>query len=756
MARSSFNTRKEGTGYYESKVDKDPFYKTLGIFNNIFKKKFRLVSGGYNATDCKENIYVNFGETSYARIVGFSRQGSSDSKSVYGLSCGHEWEGNIGKALDGSEWGVCWICGSHQAYLGFEHEWQHIVFKSDIPAQFLFCEGYTAQLRKLAPHIPEKEIFDFLKMLVNVFDDIRCNSLWEKIYPGSAAQIWQRWQRLARENSWEIKDKGDSFLNYVFLVAFGVPTDAKGPFENLRPIIEWAVSKVKYRGFANMLTQVRVVIEHCMASVLAQMTPPPVLPQPPTGQSNSGQENQRGNDPSTSCDSSGIDAGDSDSQGSDQTGNGTDPSSSLQTKPISGQEYGRPSTSGDAPNNAEGNLSGGISSTAVSSLSQSSAPAVGSSPGDVLRALIKGATPLEGEKHLDADLGDIDAARRANSTKAMIAKVLSDDVTNLQDIDQRMPTGVIDQDMQATIDLATKAIAQQVSKDSQLTDDAKAKVIIIDVPPSGISASSIIALEPETKTNIAKMRAAFFKAMGKQKAHRASEGTHIDVQAYIQYKLDRQDPEVFLTEETQQGFSYSIVCDMSGSMTGTFPRVAQAAEMLRESLDFPFVRGDVWGFRGADGHHGEVWLYRYEQGVRGYLGKGFNGRKEYPVKCGGVTPMNTAINVTAKHQHVCVSEGMAKRMFLLTDGSPLQERLGGGGISAAALKRFVANEIRKARSRGIQVYTIVIGEHAIGESDCFRMFGPKKLWRRATVGDVGDVLASLVLDNFQRYLLHKG
>lgn len=762
MARSKFSSSgRSGTssdGNYEPKVDRDPFYRTLAIFNSLFKKKFKLEQGTQNATDCKEKIYVNFGETMFSSIVGFSRSSEKDGKSIYTLACGHEWEGNAGHALDGSKSGACWKCGSHQAYLGFEHEWQHIIFKSDIPAQFLFCEGYTDQLSKMAPHVDKGEINAFLKLLVNAFDDIRCNSLWEKIYPGSADQIWKRWQRLARK----LQSKDDNFLTFIFAVAFSVPTNPNGPFEHLRPVVEWAVSKVKYRGFANMLVQVRVVIEHCMAAVLATM--PPALPPPPPLPPQPAPQQDHQDDPSSGNQGTGdsSDQPSDASQGDDDGKSGGDPTGSSDGGVASGQAP-------DSGGQGGGQEHQPTSSDQDPSASQVSHPSVGTGtgpdPSKALQTLLAGASALdEKEKHLGPDFVDINKAKTSQSMGAMIAKILSDDVTDLQDIDQRMPTGVPDRDMQTAIDFVTKALEEQQSLDSQLTNDAKARVTIIDVPPEGIPPSSVVVLETETKLHIARMRAAFFKAMGKKKAQRSSEGTEIDVQAYIQYKLDRQDPDVFLTEEVQQGFSYSIVCDMSGSMSGTFPQVAQAAEMLRESLDFPFVHGDVWGFRGGEGfssdkHAGEVWLYRYSPHVRGYIGKGYSqnarGRWEYPVRCGGITPMNTAINITARHQHRCVSEGMAKRMFLLTDGSPLQTRISGGQISPEVLKKFVANEIRKARNRGIQVYTMVIGEHAIPEEDCLKMFGPRKFWRRVANKDVGRELSNLVIDNFQKYLSNK-
>lgn len=727
MARSSYSTsrKKGGSATYQTKVDRDPFYRTNGIFNGVFKKKFKLVPDSQNATDCKERIYVNFGETMPSRIVSLEGPGKSDNKSVYKLDCGHNWEGNAGHPTDGSKYGMCWECGAHQAYLGFEHEWQHIVFKSDIPAQMLFAMSYADQLLKNAPGVDRVELIKFLKLLVNAFDDIRCNSLWEKIYPGSAEQIWDRWERLTKLKS----DLDTNFLHYVFAVAFDVDTP-NSAFEPMRQDIKWAVEKVKYRGFANMLLTVRFVVENCVTKLLDNL-PKKKEPPPPTPPSPQDQQNAQDQQPS---DGSSQPQG---AQGQDDDGDSDNSAGGSDDRPAQGQ------SSGSSPSSDIQGSSGGQEDTSKA-----------------LSQLVAGASPLDdGEHHLDPDIIDIDNAKKSQGTQAMIAKALSSDVDDKDDLDQRMPTGVPDPDMQATIDHATMAISQK-TPDSQLTSNAKAIVTIIDVPAHGIDVDKYVTLSDETKSHIARMRATFFKAMGKQKAMRAASGSQIDVQAYMQYKLTRQDPEVFVAEEVQQGFSYSIVCDMSGSMSGTFPQVAQAAEMLREALDFPFVRGDVWGFRGGEEKEGEVWMYRYAHDVRGYLGKGwakgfYGGKSEYQVRCGGITPMNTAINITVQHQYRHVSEGMAKRMFLLTDGSPLQTRVSGGFIHPDALRKFVATEVKRARTKGIQVYALVIGEHAISEDDCAKMFGPRQYWRIVQNNDVGKVLSSLVIDNFKKYLIRR-
>ena len=114
--------------------------------------------------------------------------------------------------------------------------------------------------------------------------------------------------------------------------------------------------------------------------------------------------------------------------------------------------------------------------------------------------------------------------------------------------------------------------------------------------------------------------------------------------------------------------------------------------------------------------------------------------------------MNAAINVATGHLWRKMPAGMAKRMFLLTDGSPVHTKVTGARIPEFMLRQFVANEIKKARQHGIEVYTIVIGEHAIDDERCLQMFGQRKFWTRVGRDRVGLSLLTLVLRNFNRYL----
>lgn len=352
---------------------------------------------------------------------------------------------------------------------------------------------------------------------------------------------------------------------------------------------------------------------------------------------------------------------------------------------------------------------------------------------------------------------------------AILAKVLGADLTDLDQLDQELGDDQPDQDMQQALSQLQNGLSSK-STDSQLTSNAKAHIVIIDVTPDGVRRDPDVSLTSEERFEVTRMRSTFFRSLGRQKAKRNMAGVTIDVSAMIQYRIDRQDPDVFETDAVQRGFAYSILCDMSGSMYGLFSQVCHAVEMLKASLDFPFVSGNLWGFRGGEDVHGkragraEVWLYRYDKRCEGYTGNAkvysdFLGRYYHvPVECGGLTPMHSALNVSITHLWRKVPAGMAKRLFLLTDGSPCSGTVSGGSISQQALRNFVKREINTARKHGIQVYTLVLGENAIQDKDCLYMFGARQFWKKVGTesGDVDRALSTLVRDNFTKYLKLRG
>lgn len=759
---------------WEPKVNKDPFYRTMDIFNGVFKKNIKLSAGESNCTDL-HTIKINFGELKPSKIAKILGPGYDKDHSIFLLECDHEWEGRSTK--DGApksigDWGMCGVCGADTIYRGFEHEWQHIIFKSDLAARAVFCDRYSEQLQKqLSTNYPidEIELSNFLHLLVNAFDDIRVNSLWEKVYPGSAMAIWDRW----RLYTTLMNNKNTSFLAYIFAVAFDVPTNPQGEFEPMKPVIQWALSQVRYRGFNNMLLIVRVVMDRCMGALLAKMKPTnKASPQPPPapslklpvslpdGQSNNSQEDkdEKENNSQDVQFNGGREKESETKIGSGQEGQCD---SQTETNPTKDQESHAPDT------DQYDGTGWRLQQLGVPSLNDVKADDTEKT--QALARLMGDPQQLDPkEEHSPPTAEDLSIAQNSLALRAAFNKILHQDISKPEELGTEQ-SGEPDLEMQAQIDQLQGGVVQK-SEASQLTDGSRAKVTIINVTSDGIGEDRL-QLESSEKTIIQRLRGAFLRSMGKQKAKRSSAGTSIDVETLIQYLSDFQDSDVFNSDDVNQGFAYSVVCDMSGSMTGSFPVVCRATEMLKQALDFPFVVGNLWGFRGGQPirpssptkkdlfNGGEVWMYKYDKDVDWYTGTvpvrlfpGPNGVFQVPVKCGGITPMNSAINIATAHLWRKMPAGMAKRMFLLTDGSPLQVKVTGKHIPEFILRQFVASEITKARKHGIEVYTLVIGEHAIEEDKCLQMFGQKKFWMRVGRERVGTVLLSLVLKNFTKYL----
>jgi hypothetical protein len=753
MANSSYyasgGTSAPPERTYEPPVDKDRFYRTNKIFEGAYKKSIKLEEGKNNQTDCVSTVWVKFADPLDCPIV--EDQGPTGTRHRYLLKCGHEWEGKtetkrLGDMLP------CMKCGADQSYLGFEHEWQHIIFKTNPEMAKVFIGPWAADLMNSAPYVDYKQLEQFLFFVLNAFDDIRCNSLWELLYAGSADRIWQRWTRLSLSRS--IEDNSTNFIAFLFAVALGTPTDPNGPYEEMRPDIEWGMQRVRYKGFARAMTIARVSLERCLGKIISRMQPThaPQLQGASNAQTGSGQEGQ----------SDDSDVSHSDGDESVRPGDGGG-------EPGAGQGTAgevRPGVAGGAP----------VQGTAPHPPQPPSAggapffpPVAGSSQSVAstrLASMIRGSTVFDEKEKHEIPVEPIDPTTLPDTAKAAIAKALQTHPYDPQ-LEQDLVDGQIDVDMQSAIDSFRDGVSK-LSPDSQLTSDAKAKALFIDVKKDGIDPHAHLILSTKEKDAVTRMRSIFFRTLGRQKAQRDASGLSIDIDAAIQHSIEPNDPEIFENEQSNQGFAYLTLCDMSGSMNGVrFNQVCHATEMLKQSLHFPFVDGTLWGFRGGDPisgsreHNSEVWIYRYDKNCQGYEGKGKTANRSFtfPVRCGGLTPMHAAVRISVRHLLTRVSSGMAKRLFLLTDGAPCGVRSSGKGLPPWVLQQYVAKEIQWARQHGIQVYTLVI-DGGLEEKESRLMFGAPRYWRNVSSQDpensIDRVLQNLVIQNFEKYLKSRG
>lgn len=762
------------TGEDSKLIDKNPVYRTHDIFNGVFKKKVRLQvvkDNGASKTNCKGIIWLNFNQPIVRQIEELAYK--EGDRNFYHLSCDHLFRSGKGTVHAQGRHVPCFACGSNRVYRTLEHEWSHIIFKSNPHLYKTFVDQYIQQLSQEG--YQSMGLDKFFHDLINAFDDIRVNSLLHHVYEGAAYDIWQKWREICEED--------DEFVNGNFLaLIFGATLGAgnvdydDGEFSKLIPIMKEAGQKVKGKGPGNMLLVVRWFMDRCIRQMLNKE--PPKQNQP--DQDQDGQQGGQGQDQqgqSQAAPSTG-DAGDQQGQSSAQ-GDQDDDDSQQQD----GQQ-GQPQA-GQQSQGSEGGDKGQQGSSSVSNNQQQGqqklqhGPPIGHSAQDTkdkntaMQTLRKSSSPLTSEEdyHVPDTSKEPDANK--NLTAAAAAAALRGAVDDDDQLDAQIQSGTVDQDVQQAVDQLKNTVRTQ-TQDSNLLSNAKAKILLLDVKPGDILSSAHVKLSTEQKSTVNRMRAAFTKVMGKKQTQMNTDGTFIDVESVIQFMVDPTEDEVFEEEQINKGFAYLILCDMSGSMHGDpFNQVCNGAEMLKKALDYPFVQGEMWGFRGAMQARssgsmasqrqwiqtitrgGEIWIYRYAKGCQGYLGEVRHPKAgRVSVTCNGLTPMNSAIHVALKYLMVHVPAGMAKRLFILTDGNPTHTRTDGGSLSNSFLRKMVAKEIREGRQKGVDTFSFVIGpEQGVSDKNALEMFGPRRFWDRVD-GDhtIDDALIKVIRTNFVKYL----
>lgn len=774
-------------------IDKNPIYRTHDIFNGVFDKQVRLLvaeDNGASRTNCRGMIWLNFNQPVVRTIEEELGTDPDTGKINYRLDCDHMFQGAAGKSHPTGKNIPCFRCGSQKVYRTLEHEWSHIIFRSNPHLYLTFISKYIQQLHKEGYN--STGLAEFFHLIINAFDDIRVNSLLQCVYEGAAYDIWEKWRATCSDDP-ELAN--ENIIGLIFAVALGVEVAQDGPFASLVPIIEEATRKVRGKGPSNMLIVVRWFMDRCIRQLLQKEQ-----------QSDDQGQQQAGGDPQ------GDDSGDSDGQDGGQSQQMQSPQGQpQQDDPQSGgdqqdQGQGDPQQQGQgSQGDDEDGQQGSQSVQPPQSFSkamqrrQAGAPDPSQDPNaypdawqrylqnhaqmhadqqqvkdknHALQLLRQSAAPISNDEdhHLPDPSTEPDPDAQINAAAANYA--LDADVDDDQAVDNKIQTGHVDPDVQTAVDKLKNTVRQQ-SQDKSLLATAKANVLLVDVKPGDIKESSRISLDDIQNAAVQRMRSAFTKVMGRQQSKMDTDGLLIDVESVIQYMVDPSQDEVYEEEQINKGFAYLILCDMSGSMDGRpFNLVCQGAEMLKKALDYPFVEGFLWGFRGAINRQGirnysgkqfiqsvtkggEIWLYRYARNCKGYEGETKVPKKGIiPICCDGLTPMNSAVHVALKYLDTSVPAGMAKRLFLLTDGNPTHVKTSGRSMSDKWLRTLVSKEIREGRQRGIDTFAFVIGnQRGISDKDALEMFGPRRFWDRVDGSNTIDkALIQVVTNNFVKYL----
>jgi hypothetical protein len=547
-----------------------------------------------------------------------------------------------------------------------EHELSHVLFQSNGLAKKLFIESYLAVIDdalKKANTIGlggvQSQMAEFLNAVVGVLEDIRCESLWALLYPGS----YELLQACHREEMQKWKDRAHMSLGVYFTVVAAGIEPPPGRYSRFLPYLLEAMGKVKRRSFGATLAVSKWLVQHLVSEALREMRglppPPKGLPQDPSG-----------------------------TPSADHV---------VSVEPVVA----------DVTERFEG---------MKRLVAESDTPS----------ALFMRANDTELPKYPRKE-----EAQHAKDLANFVARLNTNDAKQLEDYLTGSEAAMND-----IVAEAREALGQQMEVDDWITKNAFGKVNLKDVPAAGNS-----ALAPEDRDTVQKLRAVFFRVMGRRKYELHEQGSIIDVPAYIEARLTRQPVPCFQAEEKGRGFKVILLIDRSGSMAGAKTKQAErACRILAKALDFPFVEFHIWGFQSIHGSELDITRFDTKQ-------KDFTFVSKNAIVSGN-TPLHLALRVCNRFMEAGAE---AKQIICLTDGFPTHVSKKGNAYGTKTLSGFVREEVRHARRLGMNVTGVLVGRD-VGDDMLSFMFGPTTNWRRMPEKSFGDELVRLVSTSFVKYL----
>jgi hypothetical protein len=470
-----------------------------------------------------------------------------------------------------------------RAYEYTEHELSHILFDSDALARGVFVEKYSGMVSQVAKKhghtIDTRTLRKAITHFACILDDERVIALWGLLYPGSEAIM----RRMKYDQALEHIDHAhDDLGTLLYVLAAGVDVPI-GRLDRFRPYMLEALRKVHLRDFVGVLIATKWLVNMLVSELIREsqgLSPPPMGAGGGPGASQNDPKNQQGQ--------------------------GTPQGAKNPQKPSGG--HGK-----QAWQPPDVNASLGERSKALQQL-------INELNGYGLQHLTKTVADVEESKFKRS--GDQEEAE-AKADGAMSAPVKSADELE----------SILDYSTGKMRDVVRQALAHMrnaLQPDDQVRQDAFAKVIFHDVGPNDVDPSEL-TISREDLEAVERLRAIFFRAMGRRASTLEDSGVEVDVVAAIQRRLTREPMPVFRATKNGRGFKALVLIDRSSSMEGSRTKQAErACRIISRALDFPFVESAVWGFQTLE--DGEVDIIRFARGV-----EVFSSRKS---EVGGLTPLH--------------------------------------------------------------------------------------------------------------------
>lgn len=280
------------------------------------------------------------------------------------------------------------------------------------------------------------------------------------------------------------------------------------------------------------------------------------------------------------------------------------------------------------------------------------------------------------------------------------------------------------------------ALTKPMKVDGWITNNTLDKVNIANVTGQRQGA----LLPPEDLSAVQRLRALFYRVMGRRKTTLHETGSTIDVLAYVGSKVSGQLDPCFTHEERGRGFKVLVLLDRSSSMKGEkTEQVERACKILAKALAFPFVEFHVWGFQSIK--DAELDITRYDTSALSFKSK--------RTRIEGDTPLHLALRVAARFMELGAE---SKQIIILTDGWPSFTSKS-GEVSPRTLTRLVREEALRARRLGVNVTGVIVGEEqTMTDKGLDYMLG--RSWKRMAAAGLGDGLVRLITSSFTKYLHH--
>lgn len=337
-----------------------------------------------------------------------------------------------------------------------------------------------------------------------------------------------------------------------------------------------------------------------------------------------------------------------------------------------------------------------------------------------------------------SDVREPDTKGRGETRKAAdkVSDALKLDIHNPDDVSKCL--GQSAKQMSDVVDNAKKSLADgSQSVDGWLRKDIDAKVVFLDVRAKDIDKDHAEFL-PEDANAVKRLRAVFNRVMGRRKYVLEDQGLSIDVSSYIEHRATGRPTPCYKQESRGRGFQALVLVDRSSSMCGDKKAQSErACRILARALKYPFVDLRIWGWNSQE--NGQIAISRFDPNL-----EVFDSPKS---RVTGTTPLHLAVQVGARFMEM---GNESKYLIVTTDGQPVFTGLNGEWYSNEWLSDKTRDEVRTARTKGINVTGVIIGD-AIDSKSMSQMFG-KKHWSRMSEKRLGEDLVKLVATSFMDYL----